>query len=130
VRGNHSRRVRVLIVDDSLVFRRVARELLEHRGYCVAGEAGCAKAALEEVERLAPDAALIDTGLPHPDGIALACHISVAHPAVAVLLTSADPAPETEPLLIRTGARGFVPKSELGRIELADYWPAPESDDE
>ncbi|HEY2159831.1 MAG TPA: response regulator [Solirubrobacteraceae bacterium] len=126
MRGNQCGRGRVLIVDNSPVFRGVARELLEHRGYLVAEEADSAKAAVEAVERRAPDAALIDTNLPHPDGIALACHISVAHPAVAVLLVSDDPAPDIEGLLMRTGARGFVTKSELARVELGDYWPEPD----
>lgn len=123
--GIDSRRVRVLIVDDSPVFRRSAHELLEHRGYQVAAEGERATAAVEAVERLTPDAALIDIGLPHPDGATLACHLSVAHPAVAVLLTSADQDVDEDWLLRRTGARGFVAKSELGEVQLSDYWPAP-----
>ena len=127
VRDINFRRVRVLIVDDSLVFRRCARELLECRGYHVAGEADCATAAIEATERLAPEAALVDIGLPHPDGVALACHLRIAYPAVAVLLMSADPDVDPDWLLRRTGARGFVAKSELGVADLIDYWPAPKA---
>jgi DNA-binding NarL/FixJ family response regulator len=124
--GIGSRRVRVLIVDDSPLFRHVARRLLDRRGYRVAGEADCVTEAVDAVERLAPDAALIDIGLPDPGGVALACHLSVAHPAIAVLLTSADTDVDEDWLLTRTGARGFVAKAELARARLTDYWPAPQ----
>jgi PleD family two-component response regulator len=55
---------RVLIVDDAPVFRQVARELLERRGYTVVGEAGSAASAVDAVEWLAPDAVLLDVGCP------------------------------------------------------------------
>jgi CheY-like chemotaxis protein len=49
--------VSVLIVDDSIVFRGVARELLERRGYVVAGEADCAGSAIALLIDIEPDAA-------------------------------------------------------------------------
>ncbi len=57
-----------MIVDDQPVFRQVARELLEIRGYAVVAEASCAAEALAAVERLAPDAGLLDVRLGEESG--------------------------------------------------------------
>jgi two-component system nitrate/nitrite response regulator NarL len=57
-----------VIVDDQPVFRQVARELLEIRDYAVVAEASCAAQALAAVERLAPDAGLLDVRLGEESG--------------------------------------------------------------
>ena len=56
--------LRVLIVDDSVPFRRAARELLERRGYNVVGEADGAASGLAAVESLRPDEVLLDYACP------------------------------------------------------------------
>jgi DNA-binding NarL/FixJ family response regulator len=115
----------VLIVDDAALFRDVARELLERRGYTVVGEASTAAAAMEMAEQLRPDAALVDIRLPDGDGFALTAALVDARPRLAVLLTSAD---RVSPDLTRVravGARGFVLKSRLARTDLAQFWPRP-----
>ena len=113
----------VLIVDDAALFRDVARELLERRGYEVVGEAGTAAAAIEMAERLAPDAALVDIRLPDGDGFALAAALVDARPGLAVLLTSADRVPPDAAGVRASGARGFLLKSRLAAADLAQFWP-------
>jgi DNA-binding NarL/FixJ family response regulator len=56
--------VRVLIVDDHASFRWLARLLLVVAGCDVIGEAADAGGARELVERLHPDAVLLDVMLP------------------------------------------------------------------
>jgi DNA-binding NarL/FixJ family response regulator len=114
--------VRVLIVDDSARFRSVARELLERRGYAVVGEADSASAAIRAVEVLAPDAALVDLELPDAPGSELASYLAVRHPAVMVLLTSADGDLDANALVEQTQAAGFAPKCELARVHLGQFW--------
>ena len=115
----------VLIVDDAALFRDVARELLERRGYAVVGEAATAAAAMEMVEQLRPDAALVDTRLPDGDGFALTAALVDARPGLAVLLTSAAGVPADLAGVRASGARGFVHKSRLARADLAQFWPRP-----
>jgi DNA-binding NarL/FixJ family response regulator len=115
----------VLIVDDAALFRDVARELLERRGYAVVGEAGTAAAAMEMVGQLRPDAALVDTRLPDGDGFALTAALVDARPGLAVLLTSAAGVPPDLASVRASGARGFVLKSGLARADLAQFWPRP-----
>jgi DNA-binding NarL/FixJ family response regulator len=115
--------IRVLIVDDAPCFRGVVRELLERRGYTVAGEADCAAAAIEAAARLAPDAVLLDVQLPDGNGFDVSARLTRTDPAPAVLLVSADEDLDCCAHLERSGARGFVPKSQLAHAELARFWP-------
>jgi CheY-like chemotaxis protein len=61
---------RVLLVDDNEDMRTTLRKLLELGGHHVA-EAADSTQGLEMLTRLRPDVALIDLGLPGPDGYAL-----------------------------------------------------------
>ena len=96
------------------------RQLLERRGYAIAGEASCAASAIESVERLAPDAALVDIHLPDATGFEVAARLTEAHPELAVLLTSFDFDRQFYALADVSGARGFVPKDQLahGRVRV------------
>jgi CheY-like chemotaxis protein len=117
--------LRVVIVDDSAPFRRAARELLQRRGYVVVGEVGTAAAALDAVERVSPDALLIDVGLPDGCGFELARVLSRTRPGLAVLLMSANDPPAGKQRLSDSGARGFVLKSCLAQAPLERFWQAP-----
>lgn len=118
--------VSVLIVDDARPFRRVARDLLERRGYTVVGEADNAASALRLAERLAPDAILLDVSLRDADGFQVASLLSSADPAPAVLLTSTDVDLASYARLNGSGARGLVGKGQLAMTDLDRFWPRPE----
>jgi DNA-binding NarL/FixJ family response regulator len=115
---------RVLIVDDQPSFRGMARRVLEWRGYVVAGEADSAASAIAAAERLAPDAVLLDVCLGEASGFDVACTLTQARPGLAVLLVSSIDYRQCETLLRDCGARGFVLKSHLACVDLADFWPA------
>lgn len=114
------RPLRVLIVDDQPSFRQVARELLERRGYVIVGEADDAATALVAGERLAPDAVLLDICLGADSGLDVAYAMTRTSPAPAVLLVSNADVRDGQ--VERSGARGFVLKSRLVGIDLAEYW--------
>jgi len=64
----------VLIVEDNADSREMLREVLERSGYSVAvAESG--RRALEMLEAIDPDAAILDVGLPELDGFELARRI-------------------------------------------------------
>jgi len=109
---------RVLIVDDHAGFRESARELLEHRGFIVAGEADGARAGLDAVATVAPDAVLLDVHLPDGNGMEVCRAITGANPALAVLLVSADGVDVAR--ASDCGAVGFVPKARLAAVDLDD----------
>jgi CheY-like chemotaxis protein len=113
--------LRVLIVDDSVPFRRAARELLERRGYSVVGEAAGAASGLAAVERLTPDAVLLDVRLPDGSGFDLCTLLTRGADAPSVVLISSDL--WTDAALVKDcGARALVPKAELAGVDLDSIW--------
>jgi DNA-binding NarL/FixJ family response regulator len=117
--------VRVLIVDDVALFRVVASELVQRRGYTVAGEADSAATAVKAAALLRPDAVLLDLRLPDGYGIEVSTVLTRAHPGMAVLLMSVDRVSPTDEELRASGAHGFVYKGRLAATDLSRYWPAP-----
>ena len=98
--------------------------MLERRGYTVVGEADSAAAARAAIERLAPDAVLVDIRLPDADGFDLCAALTRADPQLAVLLASADRVPPGLARVQASGARGFVIKSHLAATDLTQFWPS------
>jgi DNA-binding NarL/FixJ family response regulator len=105
----------VLIVDDHAGFRAHARRLLECEGYRVVGEASDLASGLEAARALEPELALVDVYLPDADGFELASRLTALADPPAVVLTSSRDCAELETFVVRSGARGFVPKAELSR---------------
>jgi DNA-binding NarL/FixJ family response regulator len=108
------------VVDDDPVFRGLARRILTACGLFVVGEASSVEEAIEAAERLRPDAALVDVGLPDGDGITLAYRLGQLPWRPRVVLTSSDPDAATREDLHRVGAAGFVAKDELPNAPLRD----------
>ena len=113
-----SQPLRVLIIDDFAPFRSVARELLERRGFAVVGEADGAASGLEAVERIAPEAVLLDIALQDGDGVEVCRALTQDNPGLAVLLVSADEPHHRSARISASGARGFVLKSRLVKADL------------
>jgi CheY-like chemotaxis protein len=113
---------RVLIVDDHPVFRGVARDLLEARGFVVAAEADGLVTALEALERCVPDAVLLDVCLGQESGYDVARALTDARPGLAVLLVSADDRHLCRERVRDSGACGFVLKPRLVHADLGAFW--------
>ena len=114
--------LRVLIVDDQAVFRLAARELLEHRGCTVVGEADGAADGLDAARLTAPDAVLLDVRLGDEDGFEVCRAMTRSDPQLAVLLVSADSTRYRPEAVRDCGACGFVLKSRLARTDLVALW--------
>ncbi|MDQ3647527.1 MAG: response regulator transcription factor [Actinomycetota bacterium] len=110
----------ILIVDDHATFRRSARLLLEAEGYEVIGEAEDGRSALSEAERLEPEVVLLDVFLPDVDGFEVASELTGRGLAVVILTSSRD-GRDFGPLVAESGARGFIPKTELSGASLAAF---------
>jgi len=113
----------VLIVDDHPSFRATARALLEAEGYEVVGEAENGVAALRAVRELAPDVVLLDVQLPDFDGFEVATRLYANGNEPAIVMTSSRDASDFGRLVAESGARGFIPKSELSGPALSRLLP-------
>ena len=104
----------LLIVDDHAGFRSFARALLEAEGYDVVGEAIDGASALNAAAALDPDVVLLDVALPDMDGFAVCQQLTDRDPSrPLVILTSSRDASSYRRRLAASGARGFIPKSDL-----------------
>jgi DNA-binding NarL/FixJ family response regulator len=112
----------VLIVDDHPSFRTSARRVLEEAGFEVVGEAADGHTGLAAARELRPVIVLLDVQLPDLDGFAVAQALTREDDPPAVVLTSSrDRADFDGGMLTGSGARGFVPKSELSGAALAAF---------
>jgi len=110
----------VLIVDDHPSFRASARRMLEADGYEVVGEAADGGAAVSAAERLHPQLVLLDVRLPDVDGFEVARQLlDGSGPIPQIVLVSSHDSADLGEAVGASGARGFVPKSELSAEAIA-----------
>lgn len=103
--------VRVLVVDDDPVYRRILRAALEGAGAEVTATAGNLSLARQRVEQDGLDLVTIDVVLAGESGLDLLSWLQVNHPAVgALLVTSGTAAARDEVDGILLGAAGLVRK--------------------
>ncbi len=108
-------RIRILIADDHALVREGTRRILEREEDLeVVGEAADGEEAVALAERLAPDVAVIDIGMPGMNGIEATRRIKEAHPEIGVLvLTVHDEDPYVHAIL-EAGAAGYLLKDVHG----------------
>lgn len=112
--------LRVVVVDDHTVMRAgVVALLASEPGIEIVGEAGDGREAVELVERLRPDIALVDLRMPVLDGVAATTEIVAGGTGTRVLiLTTYDTDAEIEHA-VEAGAIGYLLK-DTTREQLAD----------
>jgi type II secretory ATPase GspE/PulE/Tfp pilus assembly ATPase PilB-like protein len=106
-----SARQTVLLVEDEDALRQVLRDLLEREGYSVI-EAQDGVQALDQIDRHAPDALVLDLNLPRLDGYQVLTHLR-ARPGTAalpVLVLTAKGDEESEVKVFENGANDFITK--------------------
>lgn len=113
--------IRVLLADDHVLVRTGIRMVLETiEGVEVVAEAANGTQALEMVEALRPDAALVDISMPGINGIEAAARIRARFPHTRVLILSMHADREYVAQALRSGASGYLLKDATpSELELA-----------
>lgn len=113
-------RVRVLVADDHPAMRgALARLVREHDRLELVGEAGDGEQAMEMVQALRPDVALLDVRMPQLDGLEMLARLRAAGSPVRVLLISGGDDSEVAHEAIAQGAAGFLAK-DAEEAEISD----------
>jgi DNA-binding NarL/FixJ family response regulator len=117
--------VGVLVVDDQVVFRRAAHEVIDAtEEFALLGEAASGLDALVAFEQLVPDLVLLDVRMPGIDGFETAKRLRARHPASVVVLITVDEAPDLPGGLSSCGAAELVRKQDFGPALLRRLWGA------
>ncbi len=104
--------IKVILADDHAIVRAGIRQFLEQAGDIqVIGEASDGEAALEMIEQLIPDVAVLDIQMPKVNGIEVSREIRNHRWSIGVLiLTAYDDDPYISAVL-KTGANGYILKT-------------------
>jgi DNA-binding NarL/FixJ family response regulator len=107
--------VRLLIADDHQLMREGLRRLLAATpGFQVVAEAANGYQALEALNQLAVDVAVLDLTMPGMPGMDLIQRVKADHPRVAVLVLTMHAEEQYALRAFRSGASGYLTKDSAG----------------
>ncbi|MEW6350089.1 MAG: chemotaxis protein CheB [Thermodesulfobacteriota bacterium] len=107
--GSQNGKIKVLVVDDSVLIARTISRILESDGTIeVIGRARDGIQALEMIEDLKPDVVTLDVEMPKMDGITALKHIMVKHSTPTVMISA----------LAREGSRTSFECLKYGAIDV------------
>lgn len=105
---------RIFIVEDHPLMRDAYCDMLnEEADMEVAAVASSGEEALEKLAESAPDLVLVDLSLPGMSGYELISKLQSRYPALPALVVSGHPATQYQQLTRRSGAAGYVNKTEV-----------------
>jgi DNA-binding NarL/FixJ family response regulator len=113
-------RIKIVLAEDHALMREGTHRLLEqYPEFEVVGEAEDGQQALELIEKLKPDVAILDIRMPKANGIEVVRGMKSASPATKALMLTAYDDDDYIFALMEAGASGYQLKTASGK-ELAD----------
>ena len=106
------RKIRVLVVDDSVVYRRLLCNILGEDPDLELASASNGRIALQKVPQFAPDIVSLDVEMPVMSGLETLAHMRKDHPAIPVVMFSSQTAKGASATLdaLSGGAADYVTK--------------------
>jgi DNA-binding NarL/FixJ family response regulator len=106
--------IRVLLADDDEAYLESLRELIDgQRELSVVGTAQNGLSAIELVDELSPDAAVLDLHMPLLDGVSTVARLRRDHPSLCLIALTGDAAPALHRAAKESGADDVLLKTEL-----------------
>jgi DNA-binding NarL/FixJ family response regulator len=107
------KRSRILIVDDHPMMREGLRAVIDRAPDLeVCGQAGTAQQAMNAIQKLAPDLALVDITLPGKSGLELVKDLRATHPLLRILAISMHDESLYAERMLNAGASGYITKQQ------------------
>jgi len=114
--------VRVLIVEENLIFREAfRRELLRRLPFLLLQEAKDGGEAMEKIQRLSPSLILMDIGLPGLNGFQLTQKIKEEFPNIRIAMFTGYDFPEYRRTASQNGADRYFLKDSIDWKELEEF---------
>ncbi len=114
-------RIRVLVADDSpMALRSVCKYLALQEGLQVVGTARDGQHVLHQAKRFRPDLVLTDLSMPRMNGLEAAAELRKSFPGMRVLIFSELSGLSIGEECLRSGADGFVQKSQLPEMLMQE----------
>lgn len=121
--------IRTLVVDDRPAMLELTCALLDRNPFVsVVGTASNGAEALARAEQLHPDLAVLDICMPVMNGLEATLHLKCNHPAIKILMMTAEAEPGIEEAAYECGADAFTCKSDLHHeldAQIAAIFPWP-----
>src|ERR1700730_8101923 len=122
--GQAKKRIKVLIVDDSALVRRILTEMLSSDStITVLGAAHDAYDAREKIKALNPDVLTLDVEMPRMDGVSFLRNLMRLRPMPVIMVSSlTERGAEVTLDALSIGAVDYLPKPKIDlAAALADY---------
>ena len=117
---NNETDLRVLVVDDTVLYRKVVADVLsELPGVVVVGSAHNGKIAMKRIAELEPDLLTLDIEMPEMDGLAVLRQMAIDAPQVGAIMLSAYTRKGSEMTIkaLELGAFDFIPKPQTNTLQ-------------
>jgi two-component system, chemotaxis family, chemotaxis protein CheY len=102
--------VKLMIVDDSSIIRKLIQNYLNEYHIEIVGEAGDGKSAVELFLELRPDMVTMDIVMPEMDGLSVIDEIRKIDPTVKIMVVTALSDKSTGIEAMKRGAKSYVVK--------------------
>jgi DNA-binding NarL/FixJ family response regulator len=113
--------IRILVVDDQKFTRKVINSVLEtENGFIIVGEAKNGIEALELMNQVAIDVAIVDLEMPEMDGFKLTEKIYYRFPHTKVIIFSSTQDKDSINKAVKSGARGYLLKNITSKDQIID----------
>ncbi len=116
MRSENDRKLRIMLIEDSLFDFELIREHLNAELNCDIIEVTNHVMLLNELDRALPDVIISDSNVPRFDGIVALDYVRSSHPQVPFIFCSGNDSKDLHDRALSRGAAAWVSKNDLPRL--------------
>lgn len=102
--------LRILVVDDEVVMRKIIMQIVKSAGYTVAGEAVNGLDAVVAYKMHKPDLVIMDVRMPMMDGFSALQQIIELDKDASILMLTSERDKDTVTKFLKAGAKNYITK--------------------